>query len=129
MEFRIYPGRLSESERMQVVMQYANGNKSAKDIAKEYGIGLRTFERWIREYKDFCKNEKNVVPLQSKTATPPQTMDYATPQDEISALKAELEKERKARLFAENKVIALNRMFDIAEKQGILIRKNFGAKQ
>ena len=56
-------------------------------------------------------------------------MDYATPQDEITALKAELAKEKKTRIYAENKVKALNRMIDIAESQGIQIRKNSGAKQ
>lgn len=129
MQSRINPGRLSESERMQVVMYYANGDKPARLVAEDYGISLRTFERWVKEYKEICRNQKKVVPLQSKIEEPSKAMDYANPQEEIIALKAELEKERKERLFAENKVLALNRMIDIAEQQGILIRKNSGAKQ
>lgn len=119
----------SQGERIKIVMSYIESDKSANQMAKECGVSPRTFANWVKEYKEICRNQKKIVPLQSKKETPQQAMDYASPQDEIDALKAELEKERKDRLFAENKVIALNRMIDIAESQGILIRKNSGAKQ
>lgn len=121
--------RLSKDERIQIVLSYIESDKPARLIAEDNGISLRTFARWVKMYKEICRNQKKVVPLQSEVEIPVKAMDYATPQDEIAALKAELEEERKAHKFAENKVLALNRMIDIAEKQGILIRKNFGAKQ
>ena len=117
------------NERMKIVEQYVKGRRPARLVAQDHGICRATFSKWVKEYKDFCKNEENVVPLQPKSETPPQAMDYATPQDEITALKAELAKEQKTRIYAENKVKALNRMIDIAESQGIQIRKNSGAKQ
>ena len=80
-------------------------------------------------FPNICISQKFFVTLQAESKTPPQAMDYATPQDEITALKAELAKEKKTRIYAENKVKALNRMIDIAESQGIQIRKNSGAKQ
>lgn len=121
--------RPSKEERIQIVLSYIESEKSGEQFASEYGISHRTLSYWIKEYKEICRNQKKVVPLQPKVEIPVKAMDYATPQDEIAALKAELEEERKAHKFAENKVLALNRMIDIAEKQGILIRKNFGAKQ
>ena len=126
---RICPGRPSFDERMLIVEQYVNGRRPSRLVAKDHGISRGTFSKWVKEYKNYCNNEENVVPLQTESETPPIAMDNATPQDEIAALKAELEKERKNRIFAENKVKALNRMIDIAESQGIQIRKNSGAKQ
>lgn len=119
----------SQDERIQVVMSYIDNDLSANQMAKKCGVSPRTFAKWVKEYKEICSNQKKLVPLQSKIEEPSKAMDYASPQEEIIALKAELEKERKERLFAENKVLALNRMIDIAEQQGILIRKNSGAKQ
>lgn len=129
MNVRNYSFRLSDEERMEIVRQYVTGNRPARFIVEDYGICLRTLRRWTQEYKKNCGIKKNIVPLHSKSKPSPKLMDNSTPQEEIIALKAELEKERKERLFAENKVIALNRMIDIAEQQGILIRKNSGAKQ
>ena len=116
-------------ERIRIVMSYIESDMSANQAAEYNGVCPRTFAKWVKEYKEICRNEKKVVPLQAKVETPKQAMDYATPQDEITALKAQLEKEQKDRICAENKVTALNRMIDIAEAQGILIRKNSGAKQ
>lgn len=121
--------RPSKDEQIQIVLSYIESDKPARLIAEDNGISPRTFARWVKMYKEIGRNQKKVVPLQSKIEEPSKAMDYASPQEEIIALKAELEKERKERLFAENKVLALNRMIDIAEQQGILIRKNSGAKQ
>jgi len=119
----------SFEERMQVVLAYVKSGRTIAEVAAEYDISERTLERWIKEYKNFCLNEKKVVLLQSDKETAPHAMEYATPQEEITALKEALEQERRNRKNAENKVLALNRMIDIAEQQGIAIRKNSGAKQ
>jgi len=119
----------SLEERMQVVLAYVKSGRTIVEVASEYDISERTLERWIKEYKNFCLNEKKVVLSRSAKETASPAMEYATPQEEISALKEALEQERRNRKNAENKVLALNRMIDIAERQGIAIRKNSGAKQ
>lgn len=129
MDERICLNRPSQSERMQIVHAYVYGKKPAQLFAEDYGISPRTFARWVKEYKEICINPKKVIPLPSETDTPSSTMEYATPQDEIAALKEALEKERQEHQITKNKVVALDRMIDIAETQGIRIRKNSGAKQ
>jgi len=121
---------LSEEERERIVMAYLNSGDTINEVAKRYGVSHRSLNRWLKNHREGLRRVKTALFLQEKTKElnsaemKPQSIE-----EENASLKKELEQVKRALAMSELKNEALNTMIDLAEKQGIKIRKNSGAKQ
>jgi len=112
--------------RIKIVREFCIGNESAEDFAARHQMSRATLHQWVHRLKD----EVACVPLQANQPESPMSRkrnDYP----ELGKLPLEEQlKELKQRLReAELKNLALNTMIDIADEQGMQIRKKSGAKQ
>lgn len=112
--------------RLKIVREYLSGNESAKDLGLKYQVKACTIHQWAHRYG----NSENFVSLPKE---PTQSSFMAgtkqTFTDENEMLKQRLKELEKRLKNAELQNLALNTMIDIAEEQGIQIRKKSGAKQ
>lgn len=127
----------SEEEREQVVRFYLNSGESAREVAKRYGISSRALERWLQIHRQGVRRVEKALFLQEKKQEQkPAEMKPQTPEEELVYLRKELDKAhqelteaKRALATSELRNEALNTLIDIAERQGIKIRKNSGAKR
>lgn len=114
-------------QRMKIAREFLTGNESAKVLGERYDVLPGTINMWVHRFK----NKENSVSLPSEeqkgdSMSRTKKMD---PSEENELLKKRI-KELEASLHHEElKNLALNTMIDIAEEQGISIRKKSGAKQ
>ena len=119
----VYP----KSLRDEIVRVYLTGDNSYEELANQYGVPLTNLHTWVWRYR----NSENVVSLQPESI---KTEDMArkkvlSPMDENEVLKRRVKELEERLRFSELQNLALNTMIDIAEEQGIDIRKKSGAKQ
>ena len=120
----------SDEERKMILMEYKLGNMTQAEIAKKYGIGDRTMiSVWLKKYGNPLQNAENFVSLQRQTQLVTEKMQQGSPEERILALEKQLKETENQLEAAEMKVKVVNTMIDIAERKGIKIRKNSGAKQ
>ena len=121
---------LSPKERELIVNDYLHGNDTVAEVAKKHGVSERSLIRWIQLHRQQHHRIQKALFLQEKTKEPnPAEMKPQSLEEENLTLKKELEQIKRALAMSELKNEALNTMIDLAEKQGIKIRKNSGAKQ
>jgi len=101
-------------------MQYFTGDDRVEDLGKFYNVNPSTIRTWIKRFR----RSQNVVSLQVEN-TPAEDMarkkkEEKTP--DVLALEARIRE-----LELQN--LALNTLIDVAERNGIEIRKKSGAKQ
>ena len=102
----------NQSHRRQVAFGIASGKQNQQEAARENKVGIETIRVWIREFKAETLTTAKRLPKRLPG-------EASTLQDAASQLK-----------FLQLKVIALETMIDIAEKQfDIAIRKKSGTKQ
>ena len=99
---------------------YLSGDNSYEELGKYYNVGPSTIRTWVCRYR----KSKNVVSLQSETKA---LEDMACKKKEektpdVLALEARIRE-----LELQN--LALNTLINVAERNGIDIRKKSGAKQ
>lgn len=119
----VYP----KSLRDEIVRVYLTGDNSYEELANQYGVPLTNLHTWVWRYR----NSEKVVSLQPESI---KTEDMArkkslSPMDENEALRRRVKELEERLRFSELQNLALNTMIDIAEEQGIDIRKKSGAKQ
>ena len=117
---RILNPRIPEEKKAEIISSYLNGNNSYEELGKYYNVGAGTIRCWVSRYR----KSKNVVSLQTDTK-PLEDMARKKKEEkspEVLALEA-----RVRELELQN--LALNTLIDVAEKNGIDIRKKSGAKQ
>ena len=124
--------KFTREEKLQIIQDYETGNLSMREINEKYGIKCQSLiSMWrIRLQKDYLplqKSEKstNFVASSDSQMVNEEDMRQKTPAEletEVMRLTKELEWVK-----LQNK--ALNIMIDVAESQGINIRKKSGAKQ
>ncbi len=118
---RILHERIPKSKRDEIISIYLSGNNSYDELGDYYGVNPATIRNWISRYR----KSKNVVSLQSES----------NPAEDMARKKKALEKSPEiASLEArirelELQNLALNTLIDVAERNGIEIRKKSGAKQ
>ncbi len=101
-----------QSHRRQVAFGIASGKQTQQEAARENKVGIETIRVWIREFKAETLTTAKRLPKRLPG-------EASTLQDAASQLKS-----------LQLKVIALETMIDIAEKQfDIDIRKKSGTKQ
>jgi len=112
--------RTPKEKRDEIVVSYLTGDNSVEELADYYKVKAVTIRTWIRRYRDLQK----VVSLQSES-NPIVDMSHKK-KDEKSPEVLQLEA-RIRELELQN--LALNTLIDVAERNGIEIRKKSGAKQ
>lgn len=104
---------------MAIVMEYESGTATMSSVAKKYGIKNRTLIiKWRHRFLESMERATFAPSKLNRSMPKPKN----ALEQEIAELKKELEWCR-----LENK--ALNTLIDIAEEQGLHIRKKTGAKQ
>lgn len=120
---RTYP----KSLRDEIVHVYLSGDNSYEELANQYNVPPNHIRLWVHRYR----KQKNCVSLQPEPllfAEMPRKKE-TSPRDENEQLKRRIKDLEERLRFSELQNLALNTMIDIAEEQGIDIRKKSGAKQ
>ena len=110
-----------KEKRDEVVLMYLSGENSVEELGEYYNVNPSTIRTWIKRYRQ----SKNVVSLQAESK-PVEEMARKRREAEKSADVLALEA-RIRELELQN--LALNTLIDVAERNGIEIRKKSGAKQ
>ena len=113
--------RTPKEKRDEIVVAFLTGDNSVEELADYYNVKAVTIRTWIRRYRE----SKNVVPLQAEFK-PSEDMARKKKEAEKSADVLALEA-RIRELELQN--LALNTLIDVAERNGIEIRKKSGARQ
>ena len=109
-----------KEKRDEIVSMYLSGDNSVEELGEYYKVNPSTIRTWVKRYRQ----SKYVVSLQSDTK-PLEDMARKKKEEkspEVLALEA-----RVRELELQN--LALNTLIDVAERNGIDIRKKSGAKQ
>ena len=118
---RILKKYTSKETRDEIVSMYLSGANSYEELGEYYKVEPSTIRTWVCRYR---KSKKDVS-LQANTK----------PQEDMSRKKREAEKtaevlQLEARIRElELQNLALNTLIDVAERNGVEIRKKSGAKQ
>lgn len=111
----------SLSERIRIVHEYETSGLTLKEVANKYGIlGHSTIAKWrysLQNSRNYCN-----FAVGKKSKTLMNDPERQALEHQIADLEKRLQKEQM-------KNLALNTLIDIAEEQGIQIRKKSGAKQ
>ena len=131
--------KFSRSLKRSICIEYMQSGKSRKEIALKYNLpNVGTLSGWIQsclsplEIHEKCASLHPVtVQMDSDMSKERQedAMDVAAMSALIEAQRKQIEKLEKQLKRSQDKVLALNTLIDIAEEQGIRIRKKSGAKQ
>ena len=116
-----------KSLRDEVVHFYLTGENTLKELCDYYGLKYETVHSWVFRHRN---REKGVsLPFVSKKSEDMSRKKTESPMDENEALKRRIKELEERLRFSELQNLALNTMIDIAEEQGIEIRKKSGARQ
>ena len=114
--------RTPKEKKLEIISAYLSGENSCDDLSKYYGVSANTIRVWVSRFR---KSGKDVVSLQADSQAV----------EEMSRKKKEPEKspevqQLEARIRElELQNLALNTLIDLAERNGIEIRKKSGARQ
>ena len=109
-----------KEKRDEIVSMYLSGDNSVEELGEYYKVNPSTIRTWVKRYRQ----SKNVVSLQAETK-PLEDMERKKKEEkspEVLLLEARIRE-----LELQN--LALNTLIDVAERNGIDIRKKSGAKQ
>ena len=113
--------RTPKEKRDEIVAAYLTGDNSVKELGNFYNVNPATISTWVKRYR----HSKKVVSLQADSK----------PVEDMARKKKESEKSPEVALLEarirelELQNLALNTLIDVAERNGIEIRKKSGAKQ
>ena len=125
-------GRISKAFKREVAIEYIQGGGTMQEIALKYNLpNLQTVSNWVRCYltpEEIQNKRLSLPPETQKDTSMPEKQD--TSKDSmISALEQRIQDLEKLLKHSQLKCKALDTLIDIAEEQGIQIRKKSGAKQ
>ena len=118
---RILRPRISKEKKAEIISAYLTGDSSYEELSNYYKVPAGTITVWVSRYR----RRKNVVSLQAESK----------PVEDMARKKRESEKSPEVQLLEarirelELQNLALNTLIDVAERNGIEIRKKSGAKQ
>ena len=110
-----------KDKRAEIVSVYLNGENSYEELGQYYKVQPSTIRTWVRRYRQSGKivslhsQDQLVEDMSRKKKEPEKT-------PEVLSLEARIRE-----LELQN--LALNTLIDVAERNGIDIRKKSGAKQ
>ena len=115
----------SAAERERIVREYLTGSETAHELSLKYGIkGKSTLSNWVVRLQKSKKSTTFAPSIQ-----PPMVDEVPMKKQTPLELEAEIKRLTRELEWAKLQNKALNTMIDIAESQGIQIRKKSGAKQ
>ena len=131
--------RFARAFKRAVAVEYLQSGEERKVIAMKYGLpNVQTVSNWVslyltpHEIETKCVNlprvNVNAVEM-AKVETPQPQVPLESQQAVIEQLQKQLQKLEKQLQFEKNRNYALNTLIDIAEEQGIKIRKKSGVKR
>jgi transposase-like protein len=129
----------ARSFKRAVAVEYLQSGEERKVIAMKYGLpNVQTISNWVslyltpHEIETKCVNlpriNVNAVEM-AKVDTPQPQVPLENQQAVIEQLQRQLQKLEKQLQFEKDRNYALNTLIDIAEEQGIKIRKKSGVKR
>lgn len=122
---RLRKKKFSMEDRFRILHECEISELSERAIALKYGIyGHSTLSKW-RKKLDNCEKNRTFTAENSSQVAADVPMKKQTPEE----LEAEVKRLTKELEWAKLQNKALNTLIDIAEEQGIRIRKKSGAKQ
>ena len=110
-----------KEKRDEIVAAYLTGDNSYEELADYYNVDVNKLRTWVKRFRQ----SKNVVSLQAESQ-PVEDMAHKK-KDSEKSLEVALLEARIRELELQN--LALNTLIDVAERNGIEIRKKSGAKQ
>ena len=131
--------KFSRALKRSICIEYMQSGKSRKEIALKYNLpNVQMLSSWIHSCLSPLEIHEKCASLQPVTVQ--MDSDMAKKKDEppmdVAAMSALIEAQKKqiARLekdlkYSQDRNVALNVLIDIAEEQGIKIRKKSGAKR
>lgn len=125
-------GRISKAFKREVAIEYVQGGVTLKELALKYNLpNLATVTNWVRCYLTPQEIEKKCLTLQPESPKEDQMKESEAINKDpmIDALEKRIQDLEKLLKHSQLKNRALETMIDIAEEQGIQIRKKSGAKQ
>ena len=131
--------RFARAFKRAVAVEYLQSGEERKVIAMKYGLpNVQTVSNWVslyltpHEIETKCVNlprvNVNAVEM-AKVETPQPQVPLESQQAVIEQLQKQLQKLEKQLQFEKDRNYALNTLIDIAEEQGIKIRKKSGVKR
>ena len=128
--------KFSRALKRSICIEYMQSGMSRKEISMKYNLpSVNTLSSWINsclsplEIHEKCASLPRET-VETDTDMSNQKVHQVVDQDAlIETQRKQIEKLEKQLKYSQDKVLALNTLIDIAEEQGIRIRKNSGAKQ
>ena len=127
--------KFSRALKRAICIEYMQSGQSRKEISVKYDLpNVNTLSSWINSCLTPLEIHEKCASLPPYNAHPDTEMEKnaaeSTDQSAlITALQQQIEKLEKDLRKIQDKNLALNTLIDIAEEQGIRIRKKSGAKQ
>ena len=125
-------GRISKAFKREVAIEYIQGGGTMQEIALKYNLpNLQTVSNWVRCYltPEEIQNKRLSLPQEPQKDTSMPEKQDTSKDSMISALEQRIQDLEKLLKHSQLKCKALDTLIDIAEEQGIQIRKKSGAKQ
>ena len=128
--------KFSRALKRSICIEYMQSGMSRKEISMKYNLpSVNTLSSWINsclsplEIHEKCASLPRET-VETDTDMSNQKVHQVVDQDAlIETQRKQIEKLEKQLKYNQDKVLALNTLIDIAEEQGIRIRKKSGAKQ
>ena len=127
--------KFSRALKRAICIEYMQSGLSRQEISVKYDLpNVNTLSSWINSCLTRLEIHEKCASLPPYNAQPDTEMEKnvteSTDQSAlITALQKQIEKLEKDLKKSQDKNLALNTLIDIAEEQGIRIRKKSGAKQ
>jgi transposase-like protein len=122
----------TEEKRISIAIEYYTTDVSAKEICQKYGLSSHTVLcNWVKKYIKDVKSPEKVLPLHRRPASyipPGLPLDMAKTSKAPNELEARIAELEKALKWEQMRTHALETMIEIAEEQGMKVRKKSGAK-
>ena len=125
-------GRISKAFKREVAIEYLQGGVTMKELALKYNLpNIQSVSNWIRCYltPEEVQNKRLSLPQETQKDTFMPEKEDTSKDSMISALEQRIQDLEKLLKHSQLKCKALDTLIDIAEEQGIQIRKKSGAKQ
>ncbi len=128
--------KFSRALKRSICIEYMQSGMSRKEISMKYNLpSVNTLSSWINSCLSPLEIHEKCASLPRETVQMDEDMAKKAVQESvdqtalIEAQRKQIEKLEKQLKYSQDKVLALNTLIDIAEEQGIRIRKKSGAKQ
>lgn len=121
-----------KEDRISIATEYYTTDASAKEICLKYGLSSHVVLcNWVKRYIKNAGNAQNLLPLPRKSVSdiiPGLPSDMAKTGKDPKELEARIAELEKALKWEQMRTHALETMIEIAEEQGMKVRKKSGVK-